>query len=56
MTYDIVTNRGTVDFAADLEIAEKKFRQYERDMKLGYSTTVKIIDRKSNEIVRETYA
>ena len=42
MIYRIVTNKGHVDTAFDLERAEHKFRMYVRDMNEGYSKFVKM--------------
>jgi len=41
--YSIVTDKGTVGFAVTLEAAEKKFAEFEKDRKLGYSKWVKIV-------------
>ena len=43
MTYRIITNHGTVDFAANLEIAELKYLKYVKDMIDGYSSFVRLI-------------
>lgn len=43
MTYRIITNHGTVDFAADLEIAQYKYKRYCIDMLAGYSKFVSLI-------------
>lgn len=36
MTYRIVTNHGTVDFAVCLEVAQHKYKRYCIDMVAGY--------------------
>lgn len=40
MIYRIVTNKGHVDTAFDLELAEHKFKMYVRDMSEGQSKFV----------------
>lgn len=42
MIYRIVTNKGHVDTAFDLERAEHKFKIYVKDMDGGYSNFVKM--------------
>lgn len=42
MIYRIVTNKGHVDTAFDLERAKHKFRMYVRDMNEGCSKFVKM--------------
>ena len=42
MIYRIVTNKGHVDTAFDLERAEHKFRMYVRGMNEGYLNFVKM--------------
>lgn len=59
MTYRIVTNHGTVDFAGDLEIAERKYLMYVNDMHQGYSSFVKLVsvntDTQKEETIRSDY-
>lgn len=43
MTYRIITNHGTVDFAVDLETAQHKYKRYCIDMIKGYSEYVYLI-------------
>lgn len=43
LTYRIVTNHGTVDFAVDIETAERKFSRYKNDMESGYSKYVSLV-------------
>jgi len=42
-TYRIITNHGTVDFAATIEMALEKYRKYIINMEEGYSIYVKLI-------------
>ena len=42
MIYRIVTNKGHVDTAFDLQSAENKFKMYVNYMREGYSKSVKM--------------
>ena len=55
-SYDIITNRGTVYFAKDIDVAENYYTSLVQDMKLGYNEYVKIIDRKTWKVVKEAYS
>lgn len=52
MTYNIITNHGTVDFAPDIETANRKFEQYKRDMFEGYSNFVALFERETNTTIK----
>lgn len=43
MTYRIITNHGTVDFAVDLKTAQTKYKRYRIDMLDGYAEYVYLI-------------
>ena len=43
MTYRIITNRGVVDFSADLKAAQNKYKRYCVDMVDGYCEYVYLI-------------
>ena len=51
MTYRIITDHGTIDFAADLETAQHKYKKYVIDMAAGYSKHVSLIS--VNDIGKE---
>lgn len=58
MIYRIVTNKGHVDTAFDLELAEHKFKMYVKDMDEGYLNFVKMTQQsgmygKEEEIKKE---
>ena len=52
MTYRIITNAGTVDFAFEVETAEAKYKRYIKDMLAGYAKWVKFVavDRTGKEV------
>lgn len=52
MTYNIITNHGTVDFAPDIETANRKFEQYKRYMFEGYNKYVLLIERETNKTIK----
>lgn len=44
MTYRIINNHGTVDFAATIEEAERKYNRYAKDQAEGYSEFVYLVE------------
>lgn len=52
MTYRIINNRGTVDFAATIEEAERKYNSYAKDQAEGYSEFVYLVE--VDDVGRET--
>ena len=44
MTYRIINNHGTVDFAATIEEAERKYNRYAKDKAEGYSEFVYLVE------------
>lgn len=43
-TYRIVTNAGTVDFARELNLAQRKYKRYCVDCVAGYSEWVLLVE------------